>query len=193
MNVFRGQLNVNLNENGLKQAEELGEVLQKREIKAIYSSPLKRALETANIIARKHNMEVKIHEGFNNISLGEWEGKSKETIQKNYPEFWHQWVYDTENIEIPGGEKLSQVRDRAFMTLKELIQDNRGETFIIVSHRCVLKVLLSAVLDIGGKYFWKIYLDNASYSTVKYDDEQGFSVTLLNETCHLSKKAYEEF
>jgi len=193
LNIFRGRLDVKLNENGRKQAEEIAEALEQKKVKAIYSSPLSRALETAKAIGKKKNLNVNIAEGFNNINLGEWEGKPKEEVKEKYPEFWHQWVYDTEHVQVPGGENLGNVRDRAFKALKELMEENKGETFILVSHRCVLKVLLSAVLDIHGKYFWKIYLDNGSYSKVEYDEDKGFTVTCLNEACHVSKKVYEEF
>jgi phosphoserine phosphatase len=193
LNIFRGQLDVNLNENGLRQAEEVGEALKNRKIDLLYSSPLKRAMDTARSIAKKLNLEVNTEEGFNNINLGEWQGKPKEEIKTNFSSLWHQWVYDTENIKIPGGESLGDIKARTFKTLQKLIEKNEGKCIAIVSHRCALKVLLAAVLDIEGKYFWKIYLDNASYSIVEYDSVKGFTLTLLNEACHLSKKVYEEF
>ncbi|OPY61649.1 MAG: bifunctional RNase H/acid phosphatase [Pelotomaculum sp. PtaU1.Bin065] len=89
--------------------------------------------------------------------------------------------------------RMDDVKARAFKSLKTLIEVNKGETFIAVSHRCIIKVLIAAVLDMRDKYFWKFYLDNASYSTVEYDDNKGFILTCLNEACHIGKKVYEEF
>ena len=193
LNVFRGQLDVKLNENGYKQAEDVAKALSHRNISAVYSSPLQRALETAKIICKYHNQEVKISNGLNNINLGEWQGKSRDDLKKFHPEFWNKWVHDTENVEIPGGETLGQVKDRTVKTVKELIEENRGKTILIVSHRCALKVCLAGLLEIEGRYFWKFFLDNCSYSIVEYDDCKGFTLTLLNESCHISKKVYEEF
>jgi len=193
LDIFRGRLDVKLNQNGLRQALEVGRALKGKDMVKIYSSPLVRAMETAKAVAKEHKLEVEVAEGFNNINLGKWQGLPKEEVRKNYPELWEKWIYHTENLVIPGGESVGMVRDRAFTALRDLIKENRGKTFAVVSHRCVIKVLLTAVLNIKEKYFWKIYVDNASYSIVEHREDRGFTLTLLNEACHLSQKVYEEF
>ena len=193
LNVFRGRLDVRLNENGRRQAEEIGEALKGRNISKIYSSPLTRAVETGEAVSKKLGLELIIDEGFNNINLGLWQGVPKEKVQEIYPELWGQWVHDTENIKVPEGETLLEVRERSFKALQKLIEENKGKTFALVSHRCVLKVLITRVMDIKDKYFWKIFLDNASFSIIEYREDRGFTLTLLNESCHLSQKVYEEF
>jgi len=193
LNIFRGRLDVKLNGNGLRQAVEIAGALKGKDIVNIYSSPLIRAMDTATAIAKGLELEVNVAEAFNNINLGKWQGLPKEEVRKNYPELWEKWIYDTENLVIPGGESIGMVRDRAFRALRALIRDNSGKTFAVVSHRCVIKVLLTAILDIKEKYFWKIYADNASYSIVEHREDRGFTLTLLNEACHLSQKVYEEF
>ncbi len=193
LNAFRGRLDVPLNENGREQAEALARAMEQKQIKAIYSSPLSRALDTAKTIGKTKGLTVNIIEGFNNINLGEWEGRPKDEVKEKYPDFWHQWVNDTEHMKFPGGDTLEDAKNRAFKALKEVMEENKGETIVVVSHRCIIKVLIAAVLDMNDRYFWKFYLDNASYSTVEYDDNKGFILTCLNEACHIGKKVYEEF
>ena len=86
--VFRGQTDIPLDETGEKQAQLLAEYLSSRKIEAVYSSPLQRALKTAQAIARYHQFEVQVTQGLNDLSFGEWEGMPHEEVREKYRELY---------------------------------------------------------------------------------------------------------
>jgi len=181
---FRGRYDFPLNENGIKQAEALRDALKEFKIDAIYTSPLSRAVKTAEIVA-DGKIPVIPHEGFNNIYLGDWEGRKKEEIKNLYPEEWKIWVSEPEKLRKEGMEPLPEVQRRSFEALRKIVEEEPHETFAVVTHRAVLKPLIAACLGLFENYFWKFRVDTASYSVMEYSPERGFTLVLLNETKHL--------
>ncbi len=189
---FRGRADFPLNENGRRQAEALAEALKNAGIKRIYTGPLSRAKETAEILSKKISAPVIVEEGFNNINLGPWEGKLKEEIREKYPQEFKLWITEPEKLRLPGAESVLDVRERAVKTLKRILGEVK-EDFAVVSHRAVLKPLIAGILDIGEPFFWKIHVDTASYSILKFNEERGFTLYLLNQTSHLENFVVEEY
>jgi probable phosphoglycerate mutase len=186
--IFRGRLDVPLNENGLIQADYLGDVLKNRSFDTIYSSPLSRATQTAKGIIKKNNNppEIKINKAFHNIDLGEWQGQAKSNIEKSAPAKFRQWIENPEKLEIPGGESILDVRERAWNELQRIV-GSEGDTIAIVTHRSVLKCILGAVMGLRDHFFWKFHLDNASYSIIEWNHERGFILSNLNSTYYLKE------
>ncbi len=190
---FRGRADFPLNETGIEQAKALAEELKDTGIKIIYSSPLSRALKTAEILAEATGAEVVVEEGFTNINLGPWEGKKKEEVKRNYPELFELWVNYPEKLRLEGAETLQDVQRRSFEALKRIVQqcfERNIERIAVVTHRAVLKPLIAAALEIKEPYFWKIQVETASYSILSHDGKRGFILKLLNQTKHL--KSYIE-
>jgi len=185
--LFRGRSNFPLNEVGLYQARELAREIKIMQPTRIFTSPLLRAIQTAQAIKQECHVEVEEREALNNIKLGPWEGKSKDYIAQKYPEQWQVWLKEPEKLIIPGMESLDSVQERAKRDLNDIIKRHRGETVIIVSHRAVLKPLIASCLGIGSSYFWRIHLDTASYSIVHYEKKQGFILVQLNQNKHLDE------
>jgi probable phosphoglycerate mutase len=88
-------------------------------------------------------------------------------------------------------ETLYNVQKRAKACLDNLVSKHVGETFVVVSHRAVLKPLIAACLNIASPYFWKIHLDTASYSLFPYKDGRGYCLMQLNQTKHLKEYVTE--
>ncbi len=189
---FRGRADFPLNDNGRRQAQALAEALKGAGIRRIYSGPLSRAKETAEILSEKIGAEVIIEEGFNNINLGPWEGRLKEEIKRLYPEEFKTWVSFPERLRLPGAETVLEVRDRAVRALKKILEKEEGN-FAVVSHRAVLKPLIAGILEIREPFFWKVHVDTASYSILKFKRERGFTLYLLNQTSHLENFIVEEY
>ncbi len=181
--IFRGRADIPLNENGRKQALTTALKLKGLGIEAIFSSPLKRAIETADIISSEIGAPVTQCVSFQNIDVGEWQAKAKADVQKQYPDLWRKWLSTPEDLLIPGGEMISDVRERSVAGLKDLIgNDQTPGVFAIVSHRSVFKCLIAGLLGMNAPYFWKLRLDNCSISTVEHSPEAGFVLTSLNNT-----------
>jgi probable phosphoglycerate mutase len=182
--IFRGRTDVPLDETGLKQGDLAGEYFKEMKIDAIYSSPLSRAWQTAEGIARNHNMEVQALPGIIDMSFGNWEGRSHQEIQKMDPETYRLWKEEPHRVILPGGEGLDQVRNRALAALEAVIDKHSGGTVVLVSHRVITKVLLCAILGLDNSHFWQIKQDTTAINRIDYS--RGTHVlSLMNETCHL--------
>jgi broad specificity phosphatase PhoE len=182
--IFRGRTNVPLDETGLKQAELAGKYLKEVEIDAIYSSPLSRALETAEKIARFHNLKVQPLEGIIDMSFGNWEGQAHQEIKKNDSETYRRWREEPHLVRLPGGESLDGVRARSMAALEKVIPKHSGKSLVLVSHRVVCKVLICAILGLDNSHFWQIVQDPTAINLIQYRNEK-YILSLMNETCHL--------
>ena len=182
--IFRGRTDVPLDETGLKQAELVGEYFKGMEIGAIYSSPLSRALQTAQKIAQFSDLKVQPLPGIIDISFGKWEGRPHQEIRENDKETYRQWVETPHLVRLPGGEGLDDVRVRAMAALEEVIRSHPGKTLVLVSHRVICKVLICAILNLDNSHFWQITQDTTAINLIQYR-KGNYILSLMNETCHL--------
>lgn len=182
--IFRGRIDIDLDAIGIEQAKLLGRSLSTLQINAVYSSPLKRALNTAIPIANYHQIEVNIDDHFIDINYGDWQGKYQEEIEETCKELYQKWLKDPHLLKIPNGETLEEVRIRAVMGLNQILSEHNERTIVIVSHRVVNKVLICALLELDNSAFWRIKQDTACFSIFNYDG-RNFILTLHNESCHL--------
>jgi len=181
--VFRGRADVDLDEVGIKQAELLGKYLSNWELEAIYSSPVKRALDTANMIARYQEVAVRIAEGLTDIDFGEWQSRSEQEVKRLYPAILNEWHNNPERVKIPGGESLGDVRRRAVEVVTDVLSKHQGNV-LLVSHRVVIKVLICYLLGLDDSHFWNISQDVGGITIFNYEYGR-FVLTRHNDTSHL--------
>jgi broad specificity phosphatase PhoE len=195
MGVFRGRFEVDLNERGRRQAEEIAGALKGKGLEILYAGPLRRTRQTAEIVARALGIRHVVDEGFTNICLGKWQGLPKKDVMRDYPDLWKQWETAPERLLVPGGETVEDVRRRAYARILKIVKGDSalfGSTMGIVTHRSVMKGLAAAFLRVPPPYFWKFYIDNAAYSIFDYD-ESGFTMIGWNSNSHLSEMVTEVF
>ena len=185
--VFRGRTDVELNETGAKQAELLAEYLSNLKIGAIYSSPLKRALKTGEAIASHHKLEVEVAPGLVDFDYGKWQGLPHQEVKGKYKELYAQWVSHPDQVIMPSGESLSDVRKRAVGVVSDIVARCEG-TVVLVSHRVVNKVLICALLGLDNSHFWNIRQDTCGITRFTYEDGR-FILTEHNNTSFLPWKA----
>jgi len=185
--IFRGHLDISLDEIGKAQAEATGRVLQEVNLGIIYSSPLTRALQTAHIIKKYQSEDVKIvpHAGFLDLSYGKWEGKTHKEVRETYPELYQLWEREPHKVMIPGGETLSRAGERSWQTLQYIFSIYKGSFIGIVSHRVINKLLICKILGIDESGFWKIKQDPCCINIIKFCNGK-FAILRLNDTCHIS-------
>ena len=181
--IFRGRIDIELNETGIKQAELLAEYLSQVEIDAIYSSPLKRALKTAEVIASYHNLDAEIAPGLIDFDYGEWQGLPHQEVKNKYKELYAEWIKNPHRVKMPGGESLNDVRRRAIGVVDDIVSQSEG-TIALVSHRVVNKVLICALLGLDNSHFWNIKQDMCGITTFTYKDER-FILIRHNDTSYL--------
>jgi broad specificity phosphatase PhoE len=183
--IFRGQLEVPLNETGIDQAKHIAKLLQKAPIDAVYSSPLGRALETARLIAEPHGLAVITAPGLTDLDYGAWQGLSHQEVKERYPELYQVWLTAPYKLRFEHGESLDDVRNRALDTVNRLSVQHRDHNVVAVSHRVVIKLLVCAILGLGASGFWAIRQDTCAVNTIEHDEQHGFMIYGLNDTCHI--------
>ncbi len=181
--VFRGRTDVKLDETGTKQAESLSQYLRDSPIESIYSSPLWRALKTAEIIASNQRLEVTIAPGLIDFDYGDWQGLSRYEVKDKYKGLYSEWLKNPHRLRIPGGENLNEVRKRAMRVVREVIAGYSG-TVVLVSHRVVNKVLICALLGLDNSHFWNIRQDVGAITIFNYEDQR-FVLVEHNNTSYL--------
>ena len=182
---FRGRADVPLNETGLAQAEATGQrVAAEWRPTAVYSSPLSRAVQTAEAIARHFDLPVQVHPGLADIDYGEWQGLSPDEARQRWPEQVDRWYNHPEQARIPAGETLADLRARAMQTINELAARHPGETIVLVGHTVINRIILLGALGLGNERFWRLRQDTCAINV--FEAEQGdFTLVTLNDTCHL--------
>lgn len=183
--IYRGRADVNLDEVGIKQAKLLGKYLSNWELEAIYSSPLRRALDTANIIARYQEIDVHIAEGLIDFDYGKWQSLPEQEVKRLYPALHNEWHNNPHKVKMPGGESLEDVRKRAIKVVNDVISKCQGSV-VLVSHRVVNKVLICSLLGLDNSHFWNIKQDVGGITIFNYVGGR-FVLTRHNDTSHLKK------
>ena len=182
--IFRGHADVPLDDYGLAQAGCAAQALANIPVSEIHTSPLSRAVQTAEPVAKAKDLPLKEAPALLDIDYGQWSGKSQGQIEKVFPELNRQWLESPQQVHFPDGEDLSAVRQRAFAYLLEVAGTAGNAAILLVSHRVVLKVVICAALDIPLSKFWQVKLDTASLSVLSFEKDR-FTLSQLNDICHL--------
>lgn len=185
--IFRGRVDVELNENGIKQAQLLAKYLEDMPVKEIYSSPLKRALKTAEIIACPHNADIIPSNELIDFDYGEWQGLSHDKVKNQYKTLYEEWLKSPQVVRMPKGESLDDVRKRAVSLINQVIARHQG-IIALVSHRVILKVVICALLGLDNSHFWNIRVDTCGITIFNYEMGR-FILTRHNYTVMESKKS----
>jgi broad specificity phosphatase PhoE len=167
--IFRGRADAPLNENGRRQAALLGEYLSNEKLSVIYSSPLIRAVKTAEAIAGHHRLGVNIADSLNDIDCGEWQGLSLNEVQARDEETYRDWLDTPEQVRIPGGESLQEVQDRVLPFVQDAVLKYKGGIIVLVSHRVVNKVLICTLLGLNNSFFWNFQIDTGGISRFQFN------------------------
>lgn len=185
---YWGRTDVALSGIGLIQAERLRERLNPQKIDVIYSSDLKRALVTAQIIVFEHNLKVTACPELREIDFGQLEGLTFDEINRLYPEVARMWMERDPGLVYPGGESLAELDKRVHQFRSHLERHNEKETILIVGHSGVLRTLLCQLMGMEPQQRWQIRLDLASLTIVE-TYRQGAILTLLNDVSHLTERS----
>jgi len=182
--IFRGRRDIELNERGHREASAIAGALRDKNLDAIYTSPLTRAIETARPLATLLNRDITPVQDLTDINYGAWEGAPYHEIKTRYPDVLATWEQEPELVRFPHGEALDEVRERSYGVLRELVEKHVNASILIVSHRVVNKVLLCAVLGLNTARFWNIKQDTGCINLLECSSQR-FVLCLLNDTCHL--------
>lgn len=185
---FRGRADVPLDDFGLQQAQATGRYLAERwPVDAVYTSPMRRAVETARAIADAHGLTAQPFHGLLDIDFGQWQGRSPQEIEERYPKLAKAWFDAPHTVQVPGGESLDDVRERVVSGLDEIRERHPGHTVAMIGHTVVNRVLLCAVLGLGNDHFWRLRQETCAVNVFDLQHDGKLTIVLLNATCHLTK------
>lgn len=183
--VFRGRVDVPLNEHGFKEADAVGEALKDENISFVYASPLSRAVKTAEPTAKSRGIDVVNMDGIIDMNFGKWEGRPLEDVEKEDAGLFRVWVERPHELAVPGGETLSEVQDRAMKAVREIAERHPGETGMLVSHRVVCKLLVLGLMGLGPDKFWNVQQDTTCINLFLVENDRAVMLR-VNDTCHLA-------
>lgn len=181
---FQGSSDVELSPQGWRQAQKLALSLKDEPIAKIYTSPLKRAQQTAAEVAKCHHCSITILDELRELHQGHLEGLSGEEFMQKYPNFLKEWLKNPAGIKLPGGESLRELQQRAWQAVERIIKENISATVVAVAHNFVNIVILCKILGISLNNFRCLKQDPTAKNLLEFS-KKGTFVHLLNDTCHL--------
>ncbi|SHG56035.1 probable phosphoglycerate mutase [Jatrophihabitans endophyticus] len=180
---FSGRNDLPLNDAGRRQAAALAG-RRYGQVAAVVSSPLRRAVETAEAVAGPLGLAVRIVDDLVETDFGAWEGLTFAEARELDPAALDAWRASPDAAP-PGGESFAAVARRVRRAREEVIGAHPGGTVVVVSHVTPIKTLVRLALDAPPAAMFRLHLDTASVSTVDYWDDGNSSVRLVNDTAHL--------
>jgi broad specificity phosphatase PhoE len=180
--IIQGQADTELNDVGMQQARNLASILKDENIEKIYSSDLKRAKKTAEIINEQLKVQLITTEMLRELDMGNWEGKPISEIQK-IADFEKWMVCPTQLDEIRGGERLIDLKQRIEKFMKDI--KNEEGNILIVTHGIALTTFILNILNASMDNIWKLRVNNASLSIVRYlKDFDSWIIEKFNDYNH---------
>lgn len=185
---FAGRSDLELTETGRQQAEQVAaRVAELGQIDVVISSPLRRARQTADAVAKVLGATVDIEDGFLETDFGDWDGFTFGEITQRWPEQLGQWLADP-GVAPPNGESFEVVARRVRRARDRVLAQHAGRTVVVVSHVTPIKTLIRLALDAPQSALHRMFLAAASISVIDYFSDGGVSVQVVNETAHLQSE-----
>ena len=173
-----------LSEIGRRQALATRRTLEDRSIQFVFSSPLRRALQTAEILAEPHGVPVKCVEELIECDVGRWEGLSWQEVRQQDGPYLDAFELDPGSVPYAGGESFGQVQARAVPAIQRLIREHNEGNLIVVTHNIVARVYVAHVIGTPVARARTIRQDNGGITIVSIHDGKESLVT-LNSVMHL--------
>jgi len=184
---YLGRLDPPLSVQGRAQAAALASRMAGESLAAVYSSSLKRALTTAQMIAAPHGLEVSAIADLAELDFGDWDGLTYQEIAEIAPHRFNRWLADPAEIRPPNGETLLEMSQRVTAAINGIVAAHPGEAVVVVPHGGPARVIVCHVLGFSLSDQWRIRQDLAAVSWLDFD-ERWATLSLLNDTCHLRRE-----
>lgn len=167
---IQGSCDIELNDTGIRQAEELSSKMLENKYKfsKIYSSKQKRASKTAEILSKATNVGYAVLYGLEEMNLGVWEGLSWTEVKEQYPTEYEEWYINRRYTKTPKGESYEDMLKRVFAAIKNIIKENR-EDVVIVTHSAVIMSIQCFLTNTPFDEMTKFKTENTSITEVDSD------------------------
>ncbi len=185
--TFQGMIDTDISDGGKEQLKRLRARFCKIPLDKIYTSPLKRAVCTAEAVRAGRDIPVVEDEGLCEIMCGVWEGKSWESLERDYPKEYSDWKNNPESFCAPEGESMEHVYNRIISAIKNIAQKNCGKTIAVVSHGCALRNFMCSVRFGDISHLKNTdWLEHTGISCIEYDKDE-IRIVFDNDFSHLDE------
>lgn len=187
---YQGMTDIELSEEGLRQAECAAKRFKNIKIDKIYASPLKRAMKTAEKIAAEKGLEIISEDDFREIHFGEWEGKTVPELTEKYGESYTNFIREPHKYGFPGEGSVENVINRIKPGIDRLIAEDEGNV-LIVSHGGIIRLMIMYIMGLDSSWFTKMWINNTGVSIIEIKDGRKLLLT-LNDSAHLAETGQNE-
>jgi alpha-ribazole phosphatase/probable phosphoglycerate mutase len=178
----QGATDLDLNDAGIRQAEAVAVRLSSERIAAVYSSSLKRAQQTARLVSRPHSLSITIEEDVRELDHGVLEGLTFNDIKENFPDFIQRWRTEPAEIQVPGGEKLTDVAERAWNGLHRISRNHKGdETVVVVSHNFPILGIVCRITGTDLNRYRAFHVDPGGITRLHHNGDDRWVLTQIND------------
>ncbi|MBC8062914.1 MAG: alpha-ribazole phosphatase [Clostridiaceae bacterium] len=172
--VYYGFTDVSLNKAGKIHCENIRGKLCEVNFDVVVSSPLERAMQSAEIISSLNRSEIISYEGLKELNFGTWENKHFKELQEEYKGEWKIWIEDWINFSFPQGENFKTLYSRVKMCLEEILLAYEGKNILLVGHEGTLKIIAILLLNMNMEDYWRLTFEFGTYSMFEIND--GFKI-----------------
>jgi broad specificity phosphatase PhoE len=185
-----GRTQVPLGADGIEQIKKIAPLIATLKLEAIYTSPLRRAVQTAKLVAAGTKLPICRSEGLNEIAFGEWTGRHFDDLIDD--ELYRRFIKSPAKTVLPGGETISDVQRRGLKVIHEAAQKVPGGRFLFVSHGDVIRAILCHYMKLPLNEYRRLRVDNGSLSALQTDRRWAEIkyVNYLHEIILASKEPY---
>ena len=163
---------VNLTEVGIQQAEQAGKMLEPLNISAIYSSPIDRALQTAEIVGKQCDLEISIDDRLIELDMGKFTKMPYDEIFAKHGNVFLKFYEGSEEVSENGVETFSQVQKRVFEMVDFVIDKHKNENVVLVTHMDPIKAMIGKTLGLKSEVLFELIIANASLNIFKNHDQK---------------------
>lgn len=174
--IYQGQTDTSLNEKGRDDAKKLAVALNKIRFSCIYSSDLKRARETAEIINEYLNLSIFYTRDLREMDFGRWTGVSVFDMERIDPDLFKRWQDNPWDISPPGGETFKELTERVVKTIGEISHKHIDENVLVVSHGGPIKALILWLLHGSPRSYWNIKISHRTIVLLEKDTDYRISI-----------------
>jgi probable phosphoglycerate mutase len=181
-----GSADMPLTETGAEQAGRAAAELAGSGLEAVVASPLRRAQQTAGVVAEACGLDVRTVDGLRECDFGEWEGHTLDEVQERWPAELEAWLGSTA-VAPPGGESFDAVTRRVRRVRDQVVARHPERTVLVVTHVTPIKVMVGLALEAGVRSLFRMELQPASLTTLQWFPDGNASLRVFNETAHLRR------
>ncbi len=179
-NTYHGQMDIEVTPNGVAQLERVADRLAEVPLRAVYASTLRRSVQGAEQVAKRHGLSVIQRPAFREKHFGAWEGLTYDEVAERFPEEWARWLADPPTVKPPGGETYREMQARVLPALAEIVAAHPAASIALVAHGGVNRAILCHAMRLDLSYVFRIEQHHGALNIIEFFSGGMAVVTLLN-------------